>query len=92
MPGFFEKITFELEAFSYSIRMGLSLAKQLMLPQVDVKMFLSSAKFTILISWSPVCTPLILCTYNWNAWQPWLQQETEISRASSLENLPTSWG
>ena len=30
MPGFFEKFIFELEAFSYSIRMGLSLAKQLM--------------------------------------------------------------
>ena len=57
MPGCFEKFIFELEAFSYSIGMGLSLAKQLTSPQ---KMFVSSAKFTILISWSPACPPLIL--------------------------------
>ena len=56
MPGCFEKFIFELEAFSYSIGMGLNLAKQLTSPQ---KMFVSSAEFTVLISWSPVCTPLI---------------------------------
>ena len=49
MPGFFEKFIFELEVFSY-IRMGLSLAKQLISPQ---KMF------SILVFGSPVCTPLI---------------------------------
>ena len=71
MPGCFEKSIFELEAFSYSIRIGLSLAKQLALPQ---KMFVSSAKFTILISWSPVCTHV-------NGGQSWLQQQqTETLR------------
>ena len=56
MTGFFENLIFELEVLPYSIRMGLSLAKQLMLPE---KMFVSSAKFTVLISWFPVCTPLV---------------------------------
>ena len=28
----------------------------------------SSTNFTILISWSPVCTPLIPCHYHWNVW------------------------
>ena len=60
-PECFEECIFELEAFSYSIGMGLSLAKQLTSPQ---KMFVSSAKFTILISLSPVCTPLIPCHYH----------------------------
>ena len=54
MPGFFEKIIFGLEAFSYSIRMGLSVAKLFMSPQKS-----SLAKFTNMISWPPVCTPLI---------------------------------
>ena len=44
--------------FSYCTRMGLSLIKLLMSPQ---KKLLSSAKFTILISWSPVWTPLFPC-------------------------------
>ena len=68
MPGILEKFVFELETFLYSIRMSLSLAKQLMSPH---KLFLSSAKLTILISWSPVCTPLIPCVYFWNACWPW---------------------
>ena len=41
---FFENLIFELEVLPYSIRMGLSLAKPLMLPE---KMFVSSAKFTV---------------------------------------------
>ena len=73
MPGFFEKFIFELEAFSY-IKMGLSLAKQLVSPQ---KMF------SILIFGSPVCTPLIPCHHYWNGWRPWLQQHTETWRADS---------
>ena len=81
MSGFFEKFIFELEAFSYNIKMGLSLANQLMSPEGTS---VSSAKFTILISWSPVCTPLILCHYHWNGWQLWLQQQTETLRASDL--------
>ena len=53
MPGFFEKFIFELETFPYSIKMGLSQEKQSMSLQ---KMFVLSPKFTILNSWSPVCT------------------------------------
>ena len=65
MPVFFEKFIFRLGAFSYSIKMGLSLTKLLMSPQ---KKLVSSAKFTILISWSPVCAPWIPCHYHWNGW------------------------
>ena len=61
MPGFFGKFIFGVEAFSYSIKMGLRLTKLLMSPQ---KKLVLSAKFTILISWSAVCTPLIPCHYN----------------------------
>ena len=82
MAGFFEKFVFGLEAFSYSIRMGFNLTKLLMSPQ---KKLVSSAKFTILISWSPVCTPRITCHYHWNGWWPWLQQHTESWRAGSLQ-------
>ena len=57
MPGFFEKKIFELEAFSCSIRFGLSLAKQLLSFQ---KIIVSSSKFTILNSSSPVFTHLII--------------------------------
>ena len=57
MPGFFEKKSFELEAFSCSIRFGLSLAKQLLSFQ---KIIVSSSKFTILNSSSPVFTHLII--------------------------------
>ena len=81
MPGFFEKFIFGLEAFSYSIRTVLSLTKLLISPQL-----VSSAKFTILISWSPVCTPWIPCHYHWNGWWPGLQQHTETWRADSLQN------
>ena len=85
----FWKFIYELEAFSYSVRMGLSLAKQLMSLQ---KMSVSSAKFTILISWSPVCTPLIPCHYHWNWCQSWLQQQTETWRVGNPAKLPTWWG
>ena len=57
MPGFFEKKIFELEAFSCSVRFGLSLAKQLLSFQ---KIIVSSSKFTILNSSSPVFTHLII--------------------------------
>ena len=57
MPGFFEKKIFELEAFSCSIRFGLSLAKQLLSFQ---KIIVSSSKFTVLNSSSPVFTHLII--------------------------------
>ena len=67
------KFIFELETFSY-IRMGLSLAKQLISPE---KMF------SILVFVSPICTPLIPCHHYWNGWQPWLQLHTETWRADS---------
>ena len=76
MPEFFGKFIFELEAFSY-IRMGLSLAKQLMSPQ---KMF------SILIFGSPVCTPLIPCHYYWNGWWPWLERQTESGEQKVMQN------
>ena len=57
----FEKDIFELEVFPYSISISMSLAKQLMSPQI---MFVPSTRFTVLISWYPVCTPLILCHYH----------------------------
>ena len=69
-------------AFSYSIRIGLSLAKPLMSPQKKV---VSSAKFTILISWSPVSTALFPCHCHWNGWRPWLQNR-ETWRVGSLQN------
>ena len=55
---FFERFIFELEAFSY-IRMGLSLAMQMISPP---KMY------SISIFVSPVCAPLIPCHYYWNGW------------------------
>ena len=83
MSGFFEKFIFGLKAFSFSIRMGLSLTKLLMSPQKKV---VSSAKFTILIFRSPVCTTWIPCHYLWNGWRPWLQQHTKTRRAGSIQN------
>ena len=63
--------------------MRLCLAKQLMSPQKVIVI----AKFTILISWSPVCTPLIPCHYHWNGWWPWLKQHTErnVERGKSCK-------
>ena len=66
--------------------MGLSLAKLLMSPQ---KKLVSSAKFTILISWSPVCTPLIPCHYHSNGGQSLLQQQTETWSVGNPAKLPT---
>ena len=71
--SFHFKFIFELETFSY-IKMGLSLAKQLISPQ---KMF------SILVFASPVCTPLIPCHRYWNGWQPGLQRHTETWRADN---------
>ena len=58
--------------------MGLSLAKKLMSPQ---KMFALSAKFTILISWSPVCTPFnpLSLSLKWVT-TFWLQQNRNIQK------------
>ena len=54
--------------------MGLSLAKQLILPY---KMVVLSAKFTILSSWPPFCTPLIPCHYQLKDLQKNLATTTE---------------
>ena len=51
----------------------------------------SSAKFTILISWSPVW-PLTPCHYHRNGWQLWLQQHTETWRTGSPGKPPTWQG
>ena len=54
---FFEKFIFELDASSYSFKINCILSKQVISRK---KMVVSSAKFTILISWSPICIHLIL--------------------------------
>ena len=56
--GIFEKFVFELEAFSCDFKTGCILVWQLM--SLIKKIVLSSGKFNIFISGSPVCTPLIL--------------------------------
>ena len=53
----FEKFIFELESSSYSFKITCILLKQVISPKNIV---MSSAKFTNLISWSPVCNPFIL--------------------------------
>ena len=53
----FEKFIFELDASSYSFKITCILSRQVISLK---KMVVSSAKFTILISWSPICIPLIL--------------------------------
>ena len=53
----FEKFIFELKAYSYSFKITCILLRQVISPK---KMVMSSAKFTNLISWSPICTPFIL--------------------------------
>ena len=54
---FLEKSIFELDAYTYSFKMICILSKQAISLK---KMVVSLAKFTILISWSPICVPLIL--------------------------------
>ena len=53
----FEKFIFQLESFWVNYKFNSILVKQL---KSLKKMVVSSAKFTILISWSPICIPLIL--------------------------------
>ena len=53
----FEKFIFELDASSYSFKITCILSRQVISLK---KMVVLSAKFTILISWSPICIPLIL--------------------------------
>ena len=54
----FEKFVFELEGFSCGFKIDCILVFQLI--SVNKKIVLSSGKFSIFISWSPICTPLIL--------------------------------
>ena len=53
----FEKFIFELESSSYSFKITCILLRQVICPK---KMVMSPAKFTNLISWSPICTLFIL--------------------------------
>ena len=54
--SFIEKFIFELDASSYSFEITCILSRQVI---SLTKMVVSSAKFTILISWPPICIPLI---------------------------------
>ena len=47
-----------------------------------LRKYLSSIKFTILISWSPVCTPLIPCHYHWKVWVM-----TLVANATTYRNM-----
>ena len=53
----FEKVIFQLDASSYSFKITCILLRQVISLKKIVK---SSAKFTILIWWSPICIPLTL--------------------------------
>ena len=46
-------------------------------------------EFTILVYWSPVCTPLISLFIIIEMGMNWLQQHTEIWRVGSPVKLPT---
>ena len=54
----FEKFGFQLEAFSCDFKIDCSLSWQLM--SLNKKMVVSSGKLHIFISWSPICTFIIL--------------------------------
>ena len=56
---FFEKLIFELKAFWDNSKISSVLVRQL---KSLKKMVVSSAKFTNLVSWSPICIPLILAS------------------------------
>ena len=53
----FEKFTFDLDTSSYRFKITCILLRQVIPLK---KMVVSSAKFTILILWSPICIPLFL--------------------------------
>ena len=52
----FDKFIFELDASSYSFKVTCIILRQVISFR---KMVMLSAKLTILISWSPICVPLI---------------------------------
>ena len=54
----FEKFIFELEAFSCDFKIDCILVCQLI--SFNKKMVVSSGKFNIFISWSPIWTPLMI--------------------------------
>ena len=54
---FFEKFIFELEAFLHNFKIDFISVSHL---KSLKKIVVSSAKFTICISWFPICIPLIL--------------------------------
>ena len=67
--------------------MTLSLAKQLILPR---KMVVSSAKFIILISWSPFFTPLIPCHYQLNGRLLWPKQHSNMEDGHPYQAIKRS--
>ena len=64
----FEKFIFELSAFSYSFEITCIPLRQVIYPK---KMVMLSAKFTNFISWSPICTPLILLSASMKLASTW---------------------
>ena len=74
----FEKFIFELDASSHSFKITCVLLRQVITLK---KIVLSSAKFTILISWSPICVPLILFLTLMK-----LASTSAIIRYNSMEN------
>ena len=48
----------------------------------NLRKCLPSTKFTTLISWSPVCTPLLPCHYHWKIWVMIL-----VAKVTSYRNL-----
>ena len=56
-PAFWKKYLWTSLSFSYSLKITCILLRQVISLK---KMVVLSVKFTILISWSPICIPLIL--------------------------------
>ena len=55
--AFWKNCLWTSSSFSYCVKITCILLRQVISPK---KMVVLSVKFTILISWSPICTPLIL--------------------------------
>ena len=64
----FEKFIFELESSSCCFKITCILLKKVISPQ---KIVISSVKLTNLISWSPICTPLILLSASMKLASTW---------------------
>ena len=80
----FWKKLFRTENLIILFQNCLSLTRQLMPPE---KMVTSAAKFSILILWYPVCTPLIPCHSHRSRRRRCLQQHTATWRVDSPVNF-----